>query len=162
MESADCKPDAADCRVDVLDPGFTCEPGLTVEQCLPDGVPADYNCVTLESDPIQVKCTPVCETNPPSPDGADTDLPVCTLPEECAQAGEADRCLPPDCAVSSDGSVACPGSEPCDPAASDCGSTEPGVACPEGVTPEECARGGSGGGTDAAPPDVDPAPAVEQ
>jgi hypothetical protein len=160
-----CLPEAPDCD-DTLDPGFTCEPGLTVEQCLPDGIPADYECVTLESDPIVVKCSPIdCVTILPAPadidqqtgDVAVEDEIKCEPPVDECVPGADGSCLPPDCAVSSDGSVACPETD------SGAGANEPGVTCPSepAAAAEECAR--AGGGTDgAAPSDSGPAPVAEQ
>ena len=121
-------PPAAMCLV----PG-SAEPGQTIEQCFPEGVPAGYDCVTLESFPVQVECFI----------GDDGDGDPCS-PQPDANV----RCLAPDCAVSSDGSIACPDDKPVceDPAGcsapGSCGAdgegcqTEPGCA----AAPEVCER----------------------
>ena len=130
--SVDCAQDAVDCGSDIVQAVY-CEPGQTIEQCFPEGVPAGYDCVTLESFPVQVECFI----------GDDGDGDPCS-PQPDANV----RCLAPDCAVSSDGSIACPDDKPVceDPAGcsapGSCGAggegcqTEPGCA----AAPEVCER----------------------
>lgn len=199
-----CPPDMACIEPWLMNPPI-CPDGVSIADCFPDGVPAGYDCLEMESFPVQVVCKSLGECGYPMPyeiypmpapeilpeeggsddpavsgptvDGPVTILPapaprelvdpiddgtilIAPLPEcppvtdPCIDADNPDdsgvRCLPPDCAVSSDGSVSCP--EPCvvttDPAAgiaenecetlpSDCVEYEDGsVACP----------GSSGGG----------------
>jgi hypothetical protein len=174
-EDADCAPDAPTCGNDAIELGFSCDPGLTVEECLPDGVPAGHECVTLESYPIQVRCYPIeCAPsaaptgNPPAEEYAEDLAARCDAqPDKCASESAGDvRCLPPDCAVSSDGSVSCPGSEPCDAEAGGCSvPAAPPAACPDqpALTEEECARSSEGGGTDgSAGIETDPAPGASE
>lgn len=75
--------------------------------------------------------------------GGDEIIP-CTPADDCSSPNpELVRCLRPDCAISSDGAVACP-EEPVDPPADGGGSSEPGNPGPDG-------------GADGSPPVVDPA-----
>ena len=136
-----CLPESPDCD-DTISVPMYCEPGQTIEQCFPDGIPGGYECVTLESLPIQVECFLI--------EGGDVEVS-------------------PDCAVSSDGSVSCPEEKPCeDPAgcagAGSCGSadgqtsectTDPGCPPDAGcgiAVPEEANQ----------PPEVEPQPAPAQ
>jgi hypothetical protein len=130
--------------------------------------------VTLESDPPQTRCTFLgceaaanpdeclkrCEELPveilPAPaDGVETAptilpgfepaTPVCAPPPTDPCPSDTVRCLPPDCAVSSDGAVACP--EPCAP------DSEGGC----GELPPECTEDPNGGvSCPGAPPISDP------
>jgi hypothetical protein len=103
----------------LMDPPV-CPDGVSFEECFPDGVPLGYECVTMESFPVQVRCFPVeCKELTPeeaarqaeagdAPAGqARPAIARCLPVPECDDTREL-RCLPPDCAVSSDGSVACP------------------------------------------------------
>jgi hypothetical protein len=184
--------------------------GMALEECFEGGPPAGFECVTLESFPVQVKCYPVaCETvdgpvtilpapapeDGPASSGASGEEPAepgiapgepapCVPVEECIDTDDGSmvcapgddpcgpqpdanvRCLPPDCAVSSDGTVSCPAPlpMPCAAPGSDGGpaidvpvcETPPGcgvdaadgltIACDPvcidnpALTPEECAR----------------------
>jgi hypothetical protein len=67
-------------------------------------------------------------------------------PVDCAPD---EQCLPPDCAVSSDGLTYCPDKPlSCPEQSPDGGCSSPGScgdagcdpACPQGVSPEECAK----------------------
>ena len=144
--TADCPPDATTCGPDTIIEAVYCEPGQTIEQCFPDGVPAGYDCITLESFPIQVECF--------VPDNGDGD--PCTQPDANV------RCLPPDCAVSSDGGISCPATpaEPCD-AAGGCSSP---AGCPDDDPNCEVVEPEEGGGSDGQAPDGPgvPAPAPGQ
>lgn len=192
-----CPPDMACIEPWLMDPP-ACAGGVTLDECFPEGVPANLDCYELESFPVQVVCNPAGSTcgepigpieilplpyedggedpatdgpavSGPAPDEPVTILPApapgelvdpiddgttmiapaeeCPpLPDKCTETNpdSSFRCLPPDCAVSSDGSIACP--DPCvvttDPMAgiaenecetlpSDCVTYEDGsVACP--------------------------------
>jgi hypothetical protein len=167
-------PDGGDVCIEpwLMDPPV-CPAGVEIDECFPDGIPAGYECVTLESFPVQVSCTTIpCDvTTLPAPIDEDG---VTTLPapaddppagsreaEEAAREGEVkcvppapecddtSRCLPPDCAVSSDGSVSCPDViDPCVPG--------PAVDC--GILPDEGAGSspgnpGDGGTAEGVPAD---------
>jgi hypothetical protein len=55
-----------------LAPVPVCPPGMSYEECFPDGTPAGWDCLQLESFPVQVKCYPIgCTT---------VDGPVTILP----------------------------------------------------------------------------------
>jgi hypothetical protein len=155
---AACPPDMACVEPWLMDPP-SCPAGVAYGECFPDGPPRGYECVTLESDPVQVRCYAVtCEPVPLPPVSEDelkrreesgepaAEPTPCIPPTE--PCDDTARCLPPDCAVSSDGSIACPdggGPADCVPGpAVDCIAPEPGQAEP----------GSSGGGTD--PVLVDP------
>lgn len=77
----------------------------------------------------QERALKACDENPPAPCD---DTP-----------GSSERCLPPDCSVSSDGQVACPATEPGDAT----GQSEPGSA---GSEPNE--GNGSSGSVDPVAP----------
>lgn len=145
-DTADCPPDATSCGPDTIIEAVYCEPGQTIMDCFPEGVPAGYDCVTLESFPIQVECF--------VPDDGDGD--------PCTQAEPNVRCLPPDCAVSSDGTINCEKPEPlpCESTAEGC-STEPGCPpdMPDACRPQEGAGSNGSAGEDSAPAEVLPAPA---
>jgi hypothetical protein len=196
---AECPADMSCVEPWLMDPPV-CPDGVSVEECFPDGVPAGYACLTLESFPVQTKCYPIgcaVDGGPVTilPARADPDAPVDVdpqvdrapesqaeepvlpvepcIPDNCVEdeAGavickpiedpclpQPDpnvRCLPPDCAVSSDGSVNCPvplpqpcidpgvvdpapGAEPADDLLPRC-ETPPHPGDCE-LTPEECAR----------------------
>lgn len=112
-----CLEGTVDCVDTVMDPPV-CPEGMTMEECFPDGLPTGYDCVTLESDPVQVNCTPIGDDGDPCSPEPDANV----------------RCLPPDCAVSSDGSIACPDDATVDPpqsgaeGGSDGASSEPTAA----------------------------------
>ncbi len=188
----------AKCAADspCIEPGMpvalSCDPGVTIEACYPDGPPAGYDCVTQQSFPVQVVCFPVdCVpydgggvTILPAPAPYDTPIeepqpgidvgepdpttiitPVCTSPpvncadadpsvvhclpidDPCAISSEV-RCLPPDCAISSDGAIDCPLPEPCLPI-DDTGVTAPEPAVCEPVAPPS----GGGGSSEGSPGD---------
>lgn len=193
---AKCAADTACIEPWLMDPP-TCPSGVSVEDCLPDGPPTGYDCVTQESFPVQVVCFPVdCVQY----DGGVTILPapvptilpgftsqeepveegqpgiavgeppttVCVSPlVDCAQedlravhclpiddpcSPEPDpnvRCLPPDCAVSSDGAIDCPLPEPCVPI-DDTGVTAPETAICELVDPAPGSGSGSSQGSPGA------------
>lgn len=172
----ECAPGMACIEPWLMDPPV-CPDGVSIDDCFPDGVPPGYECLTLESFPVQIKCYPVpCEVYPlPLPaetplsedelkrreeealiDPAVAPTPCVPPTEPCG--GPAVRCLPPDCAVSSDGSLYC--TPECVPGpAVDCVilDCEPGsvVHCiePDGGGQSEP---GSGGGS--GPSVVDPPP----
>jgi hypothetical protein len=108
-EQADCAPDQV-----CTDPGVQCDgEGCAVPPCtVPEpSIDAEATLTPEELERIKTGCD-----DPPVP---------------CEDTPEA-RCLPPDCAVSSDGSVACPGNEG---SGRGTGSSEPGsgaVNPPEG------------------------------
>jgi hypothetical protein len=214
-----CAADA--CGAPMLAPELVCTGGASIEECFPGGVPAGYECVTLESFPVQVNCYtigcapvdgPVTILPVPAPgeptiveepqvDPADPGIAVgepvpptdvCVTPpvdcetdpsvvhclpidDRCSPEPDANvRCLPPDCAISSDGSVYCPKPlpEPCiDPSVGVPGAelepcSEPGdpgvcvpgpavdcgVICPDrpDLAPEDCVIEPEGGGTDGS------------
>lgn len=112
-----------------MEPGMLealyCDPGATIDACYPGGLPTGYDCETRESFPVQVVCYPFdCV---PYDDGGVTILPApapydepIEEPQPRIDVGEpspgtvtAVRCLPPDCAISSDGAIDCPLPEPC-------------------------------------------------
>jgi hypothetical protein len=169
-----CPPDSACFEPWLMDPP-SCPPGVLAEECERLIEPAGaYECVTLESDPPQTRCTFLgceaaanpdeclkrCEELPveilPAPaDGVETAptilpgfepaTPVCAPPPTDPCPSDTVRCLPPDCAVSSDGAVACP--EPCAP------DSEGGC----GELPPECTEDPNGGvSCPGAPPISDP------
>jgi len=138
-----------------------CPEGMAYEECFPDGAPPGWDCLQLESFPVQVRCYPVGCTPADGPisilplpgedlplevepqiDPADPSLvdpgvavgepvpmpaPIECLPPECevlddgsiacktqppVECGPTETCIAPDCAVSSDGSVFCPDPAP--------------------------------------------------
>lgn len=51
-------------NADCVEPGFlpeepVCPEGMTYDECFPDGTPAGWDCVQLESFPVQIKCYPI-------------------------------------------------------------------------------------------------------
>lgn len=107
-----CLEGTTDCVDTVMDPP-ACPEGMTMEECFPEGPPAGYDCVALESFPVQVKCTPIGDDGDPCSPEPDANV----------------RCLPPDCAVSSDGSITCPDDANTDPPAGGAeGGTDGGPA----------------------------------
>ncbi len=143
---------------DCIEPGFTtqapfCEEGLGYEDCFPAGTPAGWDCLQLESFPVQIKCYPIgCTpvdgpiTILPAPDqpvdrplidpvdpslvdpGIAEGEPVPPTTIECEPAVDCsldpipdpclgspcaissrpdERCLPPECEVTDDDSIAC-------------------------------------------------------
>jgi hypothetical protein len=107
--------------------------------------------------PSTFPCTPIekCDVHPSEPapvddeGGVTTSQAPCVAPE-CASALGAARCLPPDCSVSSDGAVACPGAPPaCDAVDGEC-SEPPSAGTGGGSEPS----GGGSGGSGAAEPGV--------
>jgi hypothetical protein len=126
-----------------------CPDGQTLEECFPDGVPAGYECLTLESFPVQVKCYPIectpVEGGPvtilPIDEGPVTILPAPGEPEdvpgdepridpapseiiESEPVPPTEACLSQDCAEDESGVVYCKPIE--DPCVSD---PDTGVAC---------------------------------
>jgi hypothetical protein len=156
-------------QVDAVDPTLV-DPGITIGE----PVPAPIACVPpvdCSTEPSAVHCLPVEECTPeanvrcvaPGCEVFEDGSVACPapLPVECAPD---ELCLPPDCAVSSDGMTYCPEPLPLpcvEGEGIDGGCSSPGspgsggVACPDGVTDEECAkiveeqRRNGGGSTDA-------------
>jgi hypothetical protein len=219
-------------NTECAEPGFlpeepVCPPGLAYEECFPDGTPAGWDCVQLESFPVQIKCYPlecqpidgpvtilpapaedlpiiidegdgpvepqVAPVDPglvdpvdpgiaigePVPAPIDCVPPVdCTLdplPDECLgspcaiSSRQDPRCLPPECEIFEDGTVACkiPPPSECGPdelcLPPDCAVSSDGLTyCPEPM-PLPCVEGdgldagcsspGSSGSGGAACPD---------
>lgn len=134
-------------------PDMACiEPWLMDPPVCPDGVPAEdcgfvpYPCATVTD-----AGTAVAEDGSADEGGAVIEtmpMPAECEPtpvEPCEDTGGA-RCLPPDCAISSDGSVACP-----DGPAPECPSMDPAVSC---MAPGSEPSGGVDGGEE---PQFDPA-----
>jgi hypothetical protein len=118
---------------------------------LEDPCVADGSCVPCM---VAGGCpTPACvepmplpvEEDPPVADDDVTALPAPDCPPPPAPCDDAaERCLPPDCAISSDGAVSCP--EPSEPPQDGGGGSAPG----------------SPGVTDPAPPDAAPEDGVNR
>ena len=163
-----------------------CEPGQTIEQCFPNGVPADLECLTLETFPQQIRCHPIaCPTvvdpipvptladpgsSPPSAGGGtDAAPPAVEVPPTIGP------CPPLACAAEeSDQAKPCAPVEPCGPIA-DCvpppcvltqdGATDcpapPPCAPDERCLPPDCVISSDGVVTCPAEPPIciEPAPA---
>jgi hypothetical protein len=137
----------------------------------PAPAPAVEATPAVEPDIVRVPlpCDPIdkCEPQPLPPEtttrSEDTSLPACD-PPVCDRTLPNVRCLPPDCAVSSDGAVYCPAPTPC-------GTGDGAVACP--APPEPCGTrdgvcsapgnpgqiepsGGSGSAPSSGPVNIDP------
>lgn len=99
-----------------------------------------------EPDPTTT-ITTVCISPPVNCDDADPSAVHCLpIGDPCAPEPDPNvRCLPPDCAVSSDGTIYCPLPEPCIPI-DDTGVTAPAPAICEPVAPP------SGGGSSEGSP----------
>lgn len=112
---------------------------------------------TVDAEPgvaLLPVCEPIdkCEPSLGAPAGAEGETtPTCEPPPACDAPDAGVRCLPPDCAVSSDGAVSCPGEPPvpCDgvdgacSAPGDPGQTEPsagGGSAPSSVVEPEPAQ----------------------
>ena len=146
-------------NTDCVEPGFlpeepVCPAGMTYEECFPDGTPAGWDCVQLESFPVQIKCYPIgcapidgpvtilpapaedlpleTEVEPIDPSLVDPiDEP--SLIDPVPPPSEPYRCLP-DCGAD-------PVPDECLPP--DCSVSSDGVvACPE---PLPCAEDDAGG-----------------
>jgi hypothetical protein len=105
-EDADCAADGPDCGPDIL-----CEYGYEADGCAP---------------------APDCVTEPGiAPDATLAPEEVDRLKAECEEQTGCDdtpgaRCLPPDCAVSSDGDISCPQGSGAGNGSTDAGAGEPG------------------------------------
>lgn len=164
-----------------------CPEGMAYEECFPDGTPPGWDCVQLESFPVQVKCYPIgCppvdgpieilplpaedlplevepQIEPVDPSLVDPGIAVgepvpaepieCLPPVDCnvdpipdpclgspcAISSRTDpRCVPPECEILEDGTVACkiPPPVECGPnetcIAPDCAvSSDGSVFCPD-------------------------------
>jgi hypothetical protein len=142
-----CAADGPGCFAPMPATELACPEGMTVEECFEGGVPAGFECVTLESFPVQVKCYPV-ECMPidggspgdsaPGDDGPVTILPAPADPDapidephvdpappiEIEPVPPTQACLPGDCAEDSDGVMYCkPVDDPCSP------EPDPNVRC---------------------------------
>jgi hypothetical protein len=131
---------------------------VTVEECFEGGTPAGFECLTLESFPVQVKCYPIecpvdggpVTTLPgpgddgpvtilPAPD--DSDEPIGEPQVDPAPSTEVEpvppmqACLPGDCAEDENGVLVCkPIDDPCSP------EPDPNVRC----LPPHCTVSGDG------------------
>ncbi|MEX2245452.1 MAG: hypothetical protein WEC75_02080 [Dehalococcoidia bacterium] len=119
-----CIPDT-----ECVEPGpADCPQGIAVGECDPN---AGGECYEILPLPVEEDGATVTVVPGPTPFACD--------PPEPGRCEDTERCLPPDCAVSSDGSVACPDAPP--PSEGEgSGSSEPG----------------SSGGAEAEPAVVDP------
>jgi hypothetical protein len=158
-----CAADTACIEPWLMDPPV-CPDGVSYEECFPDGTPEGWDCVQLESFPVQIRCYPIGCTpvdgpitilpapapgeptieeplvDPIDPQlgepgvaegepGVAEDEPVpptiieCLPPVDCSvdpipdpclgspcaiSSRPDERCLPPECTVTEDGSIACP------------------------------------------------------
>jgi len=145
-----------------------CEGGPAVDCIAPE---ASGVCYTLETEPIATQCVDIgCARPVPAEPPIDV-VPVPGVPEsgvEPAPGGERGaigagclgedpctissemKCLPPDCAVSSDGTITCPEPIPCE--------VPPVDATPVVIEPDATAvvEGGSTRGDEPAPPPTEP------
>jgi hypothetical protein len=139
-----CPPDTACTEPWLMDPPV-CPGGVTVEECFPDGVPAGWDCVTLESFPVQVKCYPIAcpiHAGPVTILPVPSDEPIVDEPQtDPAPATEEEiippiePCIPGDCTEDVDGVVYCkPIDDPCLP------QPDPNVRC----LPPDCAVSSDG------------------
>lgn len=122
-------------------------------------VPAPYDKPIVEpqpgidvGEPNPTTITTVCASPPVNCDDADPSAVRC-LPIDDPCAPEPDpnvRCLPPDCAISSDGAIDCPLPGPCVPI-DDTGVTAPEPAVCEPVAPPAGGGGGSSGSSEGSP-----------
>jgi len=125
-DAARCAEDAETC-IDT-----PCEGGPAVDCIVPE---ASGVCYTLDTDPITTSCVDTGCAQPLPFEPAPDDLPMPDAPASGAEpaTGEAGgaigtgclgedpcsissemKCLPPDCAISSDGTITCPEPVPCD------------------------------------------------
>jgi hypothetical protein len=122
-ETGDCAPDAECVAPDVqCDPAEGCE-STRCGVASPEGAPT------------------------PTPEEIDRAYAECEedkRADECDDTPDAERCLAPDCAVSSDGSIYCP---PEDPSTGGGSGSEPGS-----TPPDEGAGGEDSGGAETNPP----------
>lgn len=154
---AECAPDMVCIEPWLMDPPV-CPDGVSVEGCFPDGIPAGYECLTLESFPVQIKCYPIAcapvdggpVTILPAPgDDGVTTLPAPADPDAPVDEPQIDPapsvveepvlptepCLPGDCAEDPDGVMICkPIDDPCSP------EPDPNVRC----LPPDCAVSSDG------------------
>jgi hypothetical protein len=123
-------------------PGEPPEESKPIYECAP---PPGGECVPGPADDCgPIDCTSATDAPCMPPETCVPGPAVDCAPVDCTDQA-ATRCLPPDCAVSSDGSVSCPGSPP---------------DCADGNAADvPCATEGSaGGGTASNPGTIDPAP----